>query len=93
MDLLFKQWEDVRGTGRAKYVEKTGLHFVKPTLLQIKNRLEGARMDVRGQMRRWPQSSWEERMKCRCRDRDQAKGQGRNRNKDDSPSYMWVHWS
>lgn len=52
MDLLFKQWEDMRGTGRAKYIEKTGLHFVKPTLLQMMNRLEGARVDARGLVRR-----------------------------------------
>ena len=52
MDLLFKQWEDMRGTGRAKYIEKTGLHFVKPTLLQMLNRLEGARVDARGLVRR-----------------------------------------
>lgn len=48
MDLLFKQWKDMRRTGRAKYIEKTGLHFVKPTLLQMMNRLEGARMDAKG---------------------------------------------
>lgn len=28
------------------------LHFVKPTLLQMVNRLEGARKDARGPMRR-----------------------------------------
>lgn len=38
----------MRGIGRAKYVEKTGLHFVKPTLLQMMNRLGGGQNGCKG---------------------------------------------
>lgn len=52
--------EQVAGCG-----EKIELAFCKAhTLLQMVNRLEGARMDTRRSVRRL-QSSWGEMMKCR----------------------------